>query len=305
MFKSLTNNFGIKLVCLLLSFFLWYALKDEQTVTETLRVDIEAQVGEDMFLMDVEPPYVELSLQATRRTMKKLPPPPYRHFVDLSGKTKPQTVSNYLTENDFSFDPQFKILKIWPARVEIEIDREIEKTLEIVAVTEGSPAPNFDLSEIRLNPSRLKVSGPEKILGKTEQLTTEKINIDGMTTNFIQEVQLVAPFKGFEVEQTVRASILFKKSKQTKMFEKIPVRVMYSPTAMFENCTVNPPEVGLQVEASVLDFQGVSADDFKAFVDIGGFSAGTYEVPVSIVKKDSFRITEIYPKSVEVTIGER
>lgn len=307
MMSKLVNNFIVKLFSLIFAFFLWYAVKNEEIVTKTLEVQIEPTVNDEMFVMRCAPKMTKVTIQGSRRAMKQLKVPPYYLQLNLTERKTAQTVQNYFKEIDFEFlnplGSYLNVIKIEPEKVEIEIDRIIEKNIEIEAVTEGMPAPNYDLSGIKLVPSRLKIKGPEKILKITERLMTEKISITGMTANFIQEINIVPPFTGFHRDQTIKAYISISRSKQEKTFEKLPVRVLHN-TGVRRKYTIEPEVVNLKISASIVDFQGISKGDFIAFVDAGEFQAGKYEFPVQIVKNDVFKIIEVSPKSVNVTISE-
>ncbi|EKD27683.1 MAG: hypothetical protein ACD_79C00635G0002 [uncultured bacterium] len=303
MLKIITNNIGIKITCLILSFFLWYALRNEELITTTVNIQIVPKINGKMFLMNMSPEQIQITLQGSRKIIKEMPTTPYILNLDLKNELQPKIFTNVLKENDFAFDPRLSVIKIFPEKVEVEIDKLVEKSVEVEAVTEGTVAPNYDLTQVKLIPSRIKIIGPEKILDKMEFIKTEKISIEGMTTNFIQDVQIVSPFKGFIDREPIKAFISISKSKEEKIFEKIPVFVMH-PVDFFNKCKISPSEISIKVSASVLDFQGVDKIDFRAFVDISGLAKGTYELPVAVVKNDIFKLMEVFPKSVEVVIEE-
>lgn len=298
------TNLGIKIACLCLAYFFWYALKNEETMEKTVRVYVSPKISDNMYLINVQPASVEVTLTGSRRTIKDMGNFPYSIEIDLSKETEAKIFQNYLKESDFSFPQQVKITKIDPDKVDIELDRLDSQYVPVEVVTEGRVASNYELDQINLIPSRIKVTGPEKILKKTTLLKTDKVNIENMNTNFIQEVQIVPPFPGFKANQSVKAFITINKSKEEKVFDNIPVRIMQSSGASTK-CTIKPSEVSLKISASTVDFQGASKDDFTAYVDINGLGNGSYELPVIIVKKDLFKLIEVNPKSVEVTVGDR
>lgn len=297
------NNPGLKLLCLVLAVFSWYALKSEELMDKTVRVVVSPKISDNMYLLKTKPAYVQVVVTGSRRVIKEMGNFPYSIDINLSKEKEPKTFQNYLKESDFTFPETVRILKIDPEKIEIELDRLVSKYVMIQANTEGVVSPNYELARIDLIPARVKIEGPEKILNKIEVLKTENINIDGMNTNFIQEIQLVPPFSDFRASQkTVKAYVTINKSKMEKIFEGIPVRVL-QPVGIMKKCSIKPSDVTLTVSASALDFQGAGKGDFTAYVDIGGLTGGVYELPVVTVKKDAYKLVEIKPKSAEVTIS--
>ncbi len=302
--KFLMNNTAIKIACLILAVFMWYALKNEETMTKTMEVYLSPKIHESMYLVNISPVSVHVTLSGSRKAIKDMQNFGHSMELDLTKELEPKIIQNELRESDFSFPENFNITSIVPQKIDVEIDRLGSKYLPVEAVTGGMVAANHVLGQIDLIPSRIKVDGPEKILATLVSLKTEKINIENMNTNFIQEVNVIPPFTGYKTNQSVKAIITINKSKEEKIFENIPVRIL-QPVGLFYKCTVKPSEISLKVSASTFDFQGISSDDFSAHVDITGLQAGVYELPVIIMKKDAFNLIEVNPKSVEVTVGDR
>lgn len=302
--RFLANNMAIKTACLILAVFMWYALKNEEMMTKTVEVYISPKINESMYLVNINPVSVHVTLSGSRKDLKDMQNYGYSVELDLTKELEPKIIQNELKESDFSFPEHFNITSIVPQTIDVEIDRLTSKYLPVEAVTEGMVAANHVLGQIDLIPSRLKVDGPEKKLSALTTLKTEKIKIEGMNTNFIQEVNVIPPFTGYKTNQAVKAIITITKSKEEKNFENIPVRIL-QPVGLFYKCTVKPSEISLKVSASTFDFQGISNEDFTAYVDITGLENGVYELPVIIVKKDAFKLIEVNPKSVEVTVGDR
>ena len=300
----LLHNWGIKAMCVVLSGFLWYALKVEETITKTIPVYVSPKISDSMFLVSIAPVSVDVTVSGRRRTLQHMEARPFSVEVDFSMEKEAKTFQRYFKEEDFSFNPEAKILEIRPEKVDVELDRLTDKTFDIAPLIDGQVAANFELGEVKLFPSRLKISGPEKLFSHIKSLSTEKIIVNGMSANFMQQVSLVPPYAGFRNPEKIQVFVTVLKSKEEREFKNIPVRVLQPPGKNYK-CVVTPPAVSFKVSASHADFQDIQDQDFTPFVDISGFSPGVrYELPLSLVKKEAFKVADMSPKSVEVQIQE-
>ena len=271
----------IKIACVLLAICFWYVSKEEETITKTFNISVIPRISEELSLLKLEPSIVEVTLKGSRRKMTEVKKN-YSMDIDLLSEKEPKIFQKYLTENDFSFDPELKIVRFVPEKVEIEIDRIVEKYIEVEASVEGKAGPNYELTGIKIVPFRLKVSGPEKFLRQTQKLITEKIDVEGMTTNFMQHAQIIPPYPGFLSKLTVNVFISISKSKVKKVFNDVPVAIMQT-AGVTQSCTMKPEKVKIKISASIYDLQGTQKNDITPFIDIKGFSSGTYELPLSFV----------------------
>lgn len=301
----LLKNTGVKILCLILSFSFWYVYHGEETVSKTIQFYISPRINQNMFLVNVNSAAISVTIKGGRKDIKQIKEIAHSIELDLTNEMDAKIVQKEITQNYFSFGSSIWITKIEPSKVEIELDKLVNKTIKIEAVTKGQIAPNYTLAGIKLTPNRLKIWGPEKFLKKLDILKTESIDVSGLSANFVQDVIILPPFESFNQKPTIKATISINKSKQEKVFENIPVRIMLKSTDMLQKCMIKTSAVSLKVEASIIDFQGINGEDFLAFINISDLKDGSYQLPVSIVKKDAFKIKNIFPKSVEVAIGDR
>jgi YbbR domain-containing protein len=298
------HNWTIKVLCVVFSGFLWYALKVEETIMKTIPVYVSPKISSTMFLVSATPTSVNVIVSGRRRVLQNLETRPFSVEVDLSVEKEPKTFQRYFKEESFSFNPQVKILEINPEKVDVELDRLTEKTFNIQPTIEGHVSANFELTEVKLFPSRLKIRGPEKIFAQIQSLAIEKINVQGMSTNFMQQVALIPPYEGFHHSEKIQVFVNIVKSKEEREFKNSPVRVL-QPAGKNYKCVLTPTSVSFKVSASRADFQNIQDQDFIPFVDISGFSPGVrYELPLNFVKKEAFKVVEMLPQSVEVQIQE-
>jgi YbbR domain-containing protein len=302
--KWLTYNFQIKLVCLLLSIGLWYALKVEETSTITIKVFVQPKLNPGMVLVRNEPSQLEITLSGRKRDLSSLREKSSRLRISLQKIRQAKVLSKTISPKDFNFGHQIKIIRIEPQEITFELDRLVEKVLPIKALHDKMVAPNYDLKNIHLNPSSINIKGPEKVLARLNFLFSEKIHLQGVKTTFFQKIKLQSPFPGFSNTEEIEAWVVIERSKEERFFENIPVKILKSK-GDFNDSRLKTFEVTLNIQASRSDFDGVKKEDFITFVDVSDLKTGTYELPVHLVKKDRYKLIEIKPKSVEVMITER
>ena len=302
MIKILTKNIFIKIVCLLLAFVFWFSIKSEETITTTLTASVKPVITETMFVAHINPPQVEVSMAGNRKILHQLETEDHEIRTDLRSETESKVVRMELKPADFPFPEGVLITRIEPKFVNIEIDNLVQKVFDVDPFLEGEAAPNFTIAEIQTFPSRLSLTGPRKSLENVTAIKTEPINIRGLSTSFMQTVQIEEPFASFDGAEQIKVFVTINKSKEERDFQGIPIRVL-QPVGPPSSVTIKPPLADIRVNGSNLDFQGIDKNSFIPYVEVSGLVPGEYELPVNVIKNDRLRLSAVNPKSVAVSIA--
>jgi len=132
----------------------------------------------------------------------------------------------------------------------IRLETESQKTVGVIAVLEGQPAPGFAVAAVSLKPDHILLKGTATMLAGIDMVKTRPINLEDASESFKKEVPLNLP-EAIAVDPPLRivvAQVEVKERIITRVLENVPVLVkgtsadyQIHPEAI--NLTVNGPEV--------------------------------------------------------------
>jgi hypothetical protein len=75
-------------------------------------------------------------------------------------------------------------ISVDPMEITIELDTKFSAFVNVTPRTQGEVAAGFELTRRTLNPSRIRIEGPEGLVNRYTELPTEAINLEGRNTDF-------------------------------------------------------------------------------------------------------------------------
>ncbi len=191
------NNWGLKLLALLLAFVLWLSLiPEERTFSEkTVAVPLETlNVPAGMEIAEKPATDIDVSIRAPNSIINTITPANVFAKLDLEKATVFQ--QEYpLNESMISIPPGGQVVRISPNKVRIKLERTRQMVLDIAAVIVGKPKEGLAVAGVEISPSRVEVEGPESKIREKDKVTTSPVNISGIeaTTNFTADLILPRP----------------------------------------------------------------------------------------------------------------
>ncbi|MBC7234114.1 MAG: hypothetical protein H5T68_12825 [Chloroflexi bacterium] len=201
-------------------------------------------------------------------------------------------------------------LTISPATVtvKIAIERQVGyRDVTVRAITKGSPAPGYWISNIRVEPALVTVYGqPTVIEDLPGYLDTQPIDVEGAKRDVIQRVALALP-EGILVlgEGAGKEGILVQISIQPLMGgQTIHLELALQNLRVGLKATASPTAVDIILSGPLPALQELKPDDVKAVLDLFGLSKGTHKVTPKVILPEGLglEVKSIVPDIVEVTI---
>jgi YbbR domain-containing protein len=175
------------------------------------------------------------------------------------------------------------------------------KTVDAVAVLEGSPAPGFAVVGVNLRPDRIVLKGPATMLADIETVKTHPINLEAASESFKKEVPLILP-EAIAVDPPLRivvAEVAVRERIVTRVFERIPVSVNGSSAAH----QVRPETITLSVSGPEMIVATIESDPaFGVSVDLSGLMPGTHLLKATINLPIQTTLVQVSPEQFSVTI---
>ena len=167
----------------------------------------------------------------------------------------------------------------------------------------GEPAPGYRLLSVTADPPSVLVEGRPALVNRLTSVTTEAIDINGLTQTFEQTAVLDLP-EGISVdpELLVTVRIEVEPILTTSTFIRIPER--RGLRSGFE-ATMEPSQVRVVDFGPLPVLDALAESDVRVIVDLFGLEEGTYSIEPDVIVPDrGIEVRSVQPTAVSVTIAE-
>jgi YbbR domain-containing protein len=188
----LFRNWALKLLALVLAFFLWVALIPEEKIfsERTLSVPLELRnLPAEFEIVERPGAAVDVTLRAPNRLLASLRPNDIQAVLDLERAT--------INQEDYPLNPDMiavpagaKAVRVLPNKVRVKIERSKEDMIDVQPVFVGKIRPDW---KVEIIPSKVFVRGPESQFKARERIRTSPIDVTNLTATTVFEVDLILP----------------------------------------------------------------------------------------------------------------
>lgn len=173
------------------------------------------------------------------------------------------------------------------------------KVVPIIPAIVGEPAYGYTLLGIRITPQTVVASGDPKVLAGLETVTTESVNIAGLTHDFTQQVTVVTSAQ-VRISGRVRVSVQIAPAVAVTTVRGIRVQVPRGPAGMVVE--VVPDRVQVEVQGPITVVYRLRASDFSARVDGLDFAEARQRLQVKVQGPSQVEVLTITPPAVTATV---
>jgi YbbR domain-containing protein len=193
--RSVRENSGLAVLSVVLAFGLWIFVTDAENPEQTkvLPVDIPVRpvnVPAEVWVpAELETP-VRVEVRVEENVFDSLTKEDFEATVDLEGLTfreylRPVDVRALTTRGNL------RIVEVLPEEISVTLQQLISKSVPVEIDVQGSPPPEFSLRPVDVEPSNVKVAGPQNKIGQVTKVVGP-IDIEGRTESFESAVKLEA-----------------------------------------------------------------------------------------------------------------
>lgn len=185
-----TENLGLKVLSLILAFFLWLFVKGGMREEVAVMVPVELEkVPSTLCVRGIDPPSVTIRLGGVLSQLNRLRLDEMSVRLNLSG-ARPGINTFLLRPGDFSLPPGVEILRISPSEVKVRLSTLTSKRVKVRVALRGTPAEGFSVKEVKVEPPSVLLKGPWEELKRLEEVDTEEVDIKGIKGDFEVEVPI-------------------------------------------------------------------------------------------------------------------
>lgn len=245
--------------------------------------------------------------------------------VDVSGLTKNTELKeditiidqsgNRLTTDAVSFLTIFNTGENREINVSVEVWRVVDD-VKIAASYTGSPQKGYQVDKIVTTPETISVAGSEEALASlaanhnTVEIPAELIDIEGATQDIEANVKLSSILKeedGFKIPSDltqsvyVRVNILPIGSREYSI-DSSDITIHGLDMGLRMNFIQSKISVRIKASNYWLNVLSQNPNQIKLSVDLTGYEAGQYVVPLKVVLPDEYELVE--EESITVLLSE-
>jgi YbbR domain-containing protein len=181
------EDWGTKLLALLISLALWYGVTGQRkpTTIRVPRVPLNFRLPSNMEISNEPRGDVEITLTGSKRALDTLNVRELVANVDVSDYAPGEhNVPLSLERVTMGLPDGVRYGDIQPNSVQLKLEPRVEREVEVDVRRSGNVPAGYELRRITVTPQKIKVRGPASHLNVLQKAPTEVISLDGRTENF-------------------------------------------------------------------------------------------------------------------------
>lgn len=193
------------------------------------------------------------------------------------------------------------ILKINPDSITVKVENEIKKKLPVNISLTGKPAKGFMVVGSKAKPMSVILRGSEDTLSQMDKVSTQPINIKGLSGSFKKEValDLVENLKLVDSSKIILANVFIEEQLTTKTFDNIPVQ----GDGSLYIYRITPPVITIKVTGPVNMIEKLyGSNGVQVYVDLKGLKPGVYNKRATITLPVKTTLIDAKPEIFKVKI---
>lgn len=190
---SITHNWALKIVSLILATMLWMAVANESSSEIGLDVPLEYRnIPSQVEITGDMTNTVQVRLRGSSHVIKGLTAKDVSTTIDLS---KMRTGEKIAALSPLNVQAPFgaEVIRVNPSSVRFSLERTLVKTVPIVPTIIGQPAEGYEIGRVLVSPSSVQVEGPESRVNTLASIVTIPVHVDRRQTHIEQTTDLDVP----------------------------------------------------------------------------------------------------------------
>lgn len=189
------------------------------------------------------------------------------------------------------------------------VKAEATKTVGLKVATTGDVASDYWISDIKVTPPTITITGNSAILKSLNYLETSKINIDNLNKDLSTNIELNIPAGVTLIDQVNSIAVKLSVSK-IESTKKVNAQISAKNIPSGLNIkSIDPQNVSVNIQAEADILKDISPEDIRLVFDLSGYTvAGSYQIDIQddiFEVKDGVNILNFTPSSIRVELENK
>lgn len=305
--KSLVSkifaNFFYKVIALVLACLFWYIVQGEEILEVNRRIVVEVHPPRGFVVKGGSEIIRHATLRGPRVWIGALGEEDLKADIHISQKAARAHQFRLTRQHIRDLDSKVSLMVHDPT-IRVDVDRVASKAVPVREFFKGTPAKDFFVKKITIQPAQVVVVGPQSEVAKVDQIHTEPIDTGELQqSKTFPAVRLAPVSPTLEIKaDTVSVTLQVDERMVNKRFSVVRVQTEGGEY----QATVNPPHVSvvLQGPPAVLD-EVDERKDLRPFVEIHDLGPGKYEREIRVKIPPNTVLVETVPETAVVDISDK
>lgn len=212
-------------------------------------------------------------------------------LVDINNFTKQEVGTMVVSDIPLkAYDEKGNVVdvEILPSKISAEIELiSSNKEIPIKIIPKGEVAFGYAISSITLSQSSVVVYGTDEVLSTLEYLPLE-VDVAGISSDRDYKLELTRPV-GVKMLSVNNIIVSIKLAEEaSRDIENVKIEYLNLDTDKYslQAVTADDRMITVNIKGVKSVIENITADDIKAYIDLSGYTAGTYEVDVNVTGTD-------------------
>jgi YbbR domain-containing protein len=298
------RHLGLKVLAIMLASVLWFTVAGEHVVERSLRVPLAVRnLPVSLEIVGDLPATVDVRVRGSAAQLSRLDSGDVVAMVDLATARTGTARLFHLRTDEVMVPYGIDVAQVLPPSIPLSIEKSVRRTVPIMPVTDGDPAPGFVVGRITADPATVQIIGPESHVREVAAATTEAVEIDGKSERVRDQVTVGVLDSSVRLaEQPLTATVVIEilPAPIERDVQGVPVRSRNLAQGLVPR--VVPEVVRVEIRGQREALGRVRPDSIDAFVDLAGLGPGSYDLRVQVDPSEEFGVGTVTPSVVKVTI---
>lgn len=288
------NNLPIKIISLLLAFFLWFFVIGQRSSEIGIEVPIRFEnLNENLAIINKPNTRVDIRVRGPRTLLSSLDPTRVDLTVDLSQAREGRRVYHIFPEQ-IVLPRGLQVSRIEPSEIIFEFSAVVTKELAVKPIVDGTAGEGYKISQVTALPQTVILTGAAEELKQLKEIRTEQVPIKGRKKPFRLFVPLEV--EGLHLTRIdprrVEVAVDIVKHMVKRWLKEVPIKVVGAEEGTY---SIKPERIDLLVFGHEIMLDELKSNDIKVYLEASGLTPGKYRRRVIIDLPDDISLFEARP----------
>jgi YbbR domain-containing protein len=200
-------------------------------------------------------------------------------------------------------------VKIFPEKISVDVTVKQGYPRKIVALAKpvfiNKPPEGKKLEDYRVEPEKLMITGPDRLIDQMTELSYRPIDLGKLTETASMPLKLEFPGEKIAVVGSTVPVIEIKLSdiRVNRIEQGLQFELKKTDT---QHTSVSVSSYSLEVEGYLKDIDKIRNARLQMILDITGMAPGSYDVPLTVPSglPANVKVVKIVPETVKIEINE-
>jgi YbbR domain-containing protein len=191
--RTFVENFGLKLVSLLLAVGLWFVVARDPIAEVEINVPIEFRsLPENLEIDSASFTQAQIRVRGPERVIHRLEVSDVRAQINLANVSPGERTFD-LTPRQVHVPQDLEVVQVIPTQFQLSFDTRTTRTVEVRARVTGTFASGMRVAQVIAEPSSIMITGPRRRVEAVESATTDPVDVSGTMTRTWRLTQASVP----------------------------------------------------------------------------------------------------------------